>query len=934
MKKSPTHIILLILALLFSAEVMSAQNPASNSIYSFEFRGETLSEALDRIARISNIDLVYDPQLVRGYNVYQRIQEKRVPDLLTQILKEFQLDYLTLSSGTIVIVRSVSEGPFFGTLSGRITDSISGDPLPGATVYLADASGGTSSNRTGNFSLNRLLTGSHTIIFSYVGYEPVIKTIHIEPNQQLWEQVSLTPKPVSTAPIVIEAHRPGLSHMASQKISSGGQGELQPASVIRDPIRNLNFVPGVQYGLPMTTLHLQGGQQTEHRILLDGIPVYNPFSIGQLFSSFSPFAIGSVELHRAGYGVQHGSQIAGIVNLRHDHNHNSENGATIQGDLLSLNLKGDLGIPLGNGKRLNLMTALRTNYWDLYQSPSLRNTLQNWDVMDPMITNALGSIEENPAFYQPYFHESDVSFFDYHLSLNYSPDDFSTLSGTLYIGENQIETLLMNSLRAGFSGMPFIFSGDSHDWSNLAGGLRWDKMVSPRLDLTLRGGYSSNRFTHSGTIGMTFNPALYLGSTRNFSIQSAGEDEFSNITPLPTQIDGNSIRHGLISAIATYSVNPAVAFEGGFQAERISSAVRISEDTENPDEISVNQTTSLFSNYLMSRHHFGTSWMGELGSRFTFSTQNNRVYAEPRASIQYDRIESRLRYWSIRFSGGLYRQFINEYRLTNAGATAIVPSFSVWSHADGSAIPKAWHLSGSYLIEPAENTMIVIDGYYKWQPVAQITSYSNIIEVQQSGTAADRSQISAFGETTEIRSAGGGVRLEQSLAGSRLNLKAGYDYSYSRINMESQFGRTLPAPWNEPHRLQFRTIWHIHPTVSLVSKWQGIWGRAWAYRDAYYNFLSFNQPHINPVNGFSRPDKDLLPAFYQLDLSAIYRPSMGPADLEIRLDLINLLNRKNAVDQYLNPIFSDRQVTGEFRYEKTDRTFPGFYPSVSVSAAF
>jgi type II secretory pathway component GspD/PulD (secretin) len=165
-KKSQLYIILLILALFLGAEVLSAQNPASTNTYSFEFRGETLSEALDRVTHTANIDLVYDPQLVRGFNVYQRIQNRPVPELLTQLLKEFQLDYLTLSSGTIVIVRSVAEGPFFGTLSGRITDSISGDPLPGATVYLADASGGTSTNRTGNFSLNRLRgafrqSGSH-----------------------------------------------------------------------------------------------------------------------------------------------------------------------------------------------------------------------------------------------------------------------------------------------------------------------------------------------------------------------------------------------------------------------------------------------------------------------------------------------------------------------------------------------------------------------------------------------------------------------------------------------------------------------------------------------------------------------------------------------------------------------------------------------------
>ena len=931
MKKSYTYIILLLPALLFGAEVLSAQNPASNKTFSFEFRGESLSEALDRVTRVADIDLVYDPQLVRGFNVYQRLENKPIPDLLTRLLTQFDLDYLTLSSGTIVIVRSVAEGPFFGTFTGKITDSISGNPLPGATVYLADASGGTSTNHTGNFSLNRLMTGSHTIIFSYVGYEPVIITVQIEPNQQLREQVRLTPKSLSTAPVVIEAHRPGLSNKASQELSAGQQSGILSAAPIRDPIRNLSFVPGVQYGLPMTALHLQGGQQTEHRILLDEIPIYNPFSFGRLFSSFSPYAIGTIELHRAGYGAEYGSQIAGIVNLKQDHNHNSENSVELQGDPLSMNLKGELSIPVGNGKRLNLMTALRTNFWDIYKSPSLRNTLQNWDVMDPLISDALGSIDENPLYYEPFYHDSDLSFFDYHLSMIYRPDDFSTLTGTLYMGENRIATLLMNTLQSEYNGSPFIYSTDMHEWNNLAAGLRWNKMISPRLDLTLRGGYSSNRFTHSGSMGATNNPNFSLQNSRFFATQASDQSPGSIITPLPSQIDGNSIRHGMISANATYSLNPSTSIEAGFKAERIFSDVLISDEIDQADDITVEQTSSLFSNYLKSRHHFGTYWMGEWGSRFTYSTQSGRVYAEPRASIQYDQTETSLRYWSLRFSGGLYRQFINEYQLTNTGATAIVQSFSVWSHADGSAIPKAWHLSGSWLVEPAENTTLVIDGYYKWQPVAQITSYSNMREVQQSGTAADRNQISAFGETTDMRAAGGGIRLEQSLAGSRLNLQAGYDYSYSRVNMESQFGRTLPAPWNEPHRLQLRSIWHLHSTFSLVTKWQGIWGRSWAYRDAYYNLLSFSQPIDHPDMNVNTPENDLLPAFYQFDMSVVYRPVLGPADLEIRLDLINLRNRKNAIDQYLNPVLNGQEIIG---YEEIFRTFPGFYPSVSVSAAF
>jgi hypothetical protein len=162
---------------------------------------------------------------------------------------------------------------------------------------------------------------------------------------------------------------------------------------------------------------------------------------------------------------------------------------------------------------------------------------------------------------------------------------------------------------------------------------------------------------------------------------------------------------------------------------------------------------------------------------------------------------------------------------------------------------------------------------------------------------------------------------------------AGYDYSYSRVNYSSQFRRNLPAPWNEPHRLQLRALWHVHPAFTIIPKWQGIWGRTWAFREAYYNFLPYrqNNVHIAPEFDFTRPEDDRLPAFYQFDLSVVWQPVLGPADVELRLDLINLLNRKNTLDQYLVPVFDE---AGNRSYEIRHRTFPGLYPTVSLSVVF
>jgi hypothetical protein len=247
-------------------------------------------------------------------------------------------------------------------------------------------------------------------------------------------------------------------------------------------------------------------------------------------------------------------------------------------------------------------------------------------------------------------------------------------------------------------------------------------------------------------------------------------------------------------------------------------------------------------------------------------------------------------------------------------------------------IPKAWHLNGSTLIELTEDTSVKMEFYYKWQPVVNITSYTNLnSETAQTISSLRLSEIRVFAETTDMKIWGAGINVNQSLANSKVKLKAGYDYSYSEINMESQFGRILPASWNEPHRTQLRFLWWVTPDLAVSTKWLGIWGRTWAFRQSYYDFLRYRPNETSLQYSFNSPANDKLSPFQQVDLSFIYQPSLGSANLEFRLELLNILNRKNTLEKYLHPI---QQDSGNRSYEIRNRNLPGFHPSVSLQVKF
>jgi len=66
------------------------------------------------------------------------------------------------------------------TLSGKITDAATGEPLPGATVYLADDKMGTSAGADGRYLLTNIPDGHHVIEDSHTGYSTLVE--HIELN--------------------------------------------------------------------------------------------------------------------------------------------------------------------------------------------------------------------------------------------------------------------------------------------------------------------------------------------------------------------------------------------------------------------------------------------------------------------------------------------------------------------------------------------------------------------------------------------------------------------------------------------------------------------------------------------------------------------------------------------------------------------------------
>lgn len=933
-----------------------SSRPTPDRLWSFDFRGESLRHVLETVARTTGTDMMYDPGMIEDIIIYKRIREQPMPLLLSEILADTPFDYIVLSSGTMVIVRKVSEEPAYGSFSGKVRDGQTGQPLHGATVILADASGGTSTDRSGIFHLNRMMSGSYRLLISYVGYHPAETVVEIVPDNHVRTEVSLEPRSFSFTPVVIEAHRPDLAGLDNHAaIASLDAWDITGGR--RDPIRSLGMFAGLQYGLPLQDIHLQGGRQGEHRIRLDGIPVYNPYAFGQLHSSFSPLAISDVRVHKAGFGADQGSMISGIIDFEHKLPAAGRSGITILGDPVDVNLRGDLYLPLGPPPRnspaiqnrhsiagpqrlseannpaiqnrhgiaepqrlpkanvhfeaepetrphtagLSITSSFRTNFWGIYQDPNLQQTLTDWGYVDQILAeNLLQSPGILSNEYELLKQVSDIRYLDGHLAMRYEPREFHTIGASVWVGSNRIRMSGLNQRFESDTHGRFLYTRDDNEWQNVIGQIYWDASPGPRSTFSTRAGFSSGQMNHN--YHMITRRSADFG--RSIGSMPDSEETLSLFAGMENQIPAqpghsgnNRIDHGLITSEMRYSITPGFRLDTGAEFHIVSSKVDFSEFFFLPtssDELSIFGTV-----YTNLYRTFGRTWQLNAGSRLTRIDTHDRLFAEPRISLQYDRIHSSIGYWSAKLAAGIYRQFIHQYDITNVGPTSLAPSFTVWSHASTAEPPKAYHIAGSWIYQPTGLTTIKLEAYHKWEPSSIVSSYQALASREFS---FDRSSAEAFSETTRLRARGFSARMLQQLPNPRLQLMLGYDYSNAEINV-SQFGRTLPASWNEPHRIQARSIVDIFGPVSLIVNWKSVYGRAWGFRQAYYDYLWVMG--IRTIGGqynFGTPENDRLPAFHQLDLSVRYRPTIGSLRVDVHLDLINVLNRRNVIDWSLKPV--------------------------------
>lgn len=331
------------------------------------------------------------------------------------------------------------------TVSGYVKDATNGEGLIGVSVYVREAATGISTNPYGFYSLT-LPSGEYTLVFTYIGYVKVTRTVSLSADQKI--DLELTEESKQLKEVVVSTKKEDENvrgiEMSVNKVEMKTIRKMPALLGEVDLIRSIQLLPGVTtVGEGASGFNVRGGDISQNLVLLDEAPVYNSSHLFGFFSVFNPDAVKDVKLIKGGIPAQYGGRVSSILDVRMKEGNSKKR--EINGGIGTIFSRLTYEQPFAKSKG-SFIIAGRRSYIDILAKPFLSKDLK----------------------------DSKFNFYDLTAKVNYKLGEKDTFFASGYFGRDV------------FGGGDFGFG-----WGNGTATGRWNHVFSNKLFLNLTGYYSN-----------------------------------------------------------------------------------------------------------------------------------------------------------------------------------------------------------------------------------------------------------------------------------------------------------------------------------------------------------------------------------------------------------------------------------------------------------
>lgn len=346
------------------------------------------------------------------------------------------------------------------TLHGVIKDSLTGETLVGANIYIAESRQGTVTNAYGFYSLH-VPQGETSVVYSYLGYKPVKISVNMVNNIQ--KNILLQPVLKELNEVSVRANRTNAQQYTTSlnKITAARIKSITTATGEPDVFKALQLMPGIQaVNEGASNLYVRGGSYDQNLILLDEAPVYNPTHALGFFSSFNTDAIKNVTVYKGAFPAQYGGRLSSVVDI-----------TMREGNYNKMQVNAGLGLI---ASRLSIEGPIVKDKASFILSGRYSYAGQTLNLLAGKIGKDLLELKKLLNFND----NNKIWFYDFNAKVNFKINDKNHIYFSNYCGHDQFYSYVLNNQ-------------NSLKWGNFTTTLRWNQVISTKLfaNYTL---YSSN----------------------------------------------------------------------------------------------------------------------------------------------------------------------------------------------------------------------------------------------------------------------------------------------------------------------------------------------------------------------------------------------------------------------------------------------------------
>lgn len=770
------------------------------------------------------------------------------------------------------------------TLSGKVVEEGSGEPLSYANVVIKSKGAGTTTNVDGFFTLYGIPSDTSILQFSYVGYD----ILEVTYSNLKAKNTVIALKPISTSlnEVVIQAETSNYINVAEgvSKVSlSTKQITTLPSVGEVDIFRSLQLLPGVSATNESSSgLFVRGGTPDQNLVLLDGMTVYKVDHFFGFFSAFNANAIKDVQLFKGGFPAKYGGRTSSVVDLTGKTGSFEKVGASVGVNFLSAN--GMVEVPIG--RKLSILLAGRRSFTDIIQSDLYKSITGKFVSNDQQFRNLnFNSIE--PDFY----------FYDWNSKLSFRPTDKDMISFSVYSGRDFLDQSrdLLRIIDFG-SNIPerhvTIDVSEKTDWGNKGGSLKWSRQWNGRwyTNFLVAGSEYFSNYNVDGVFQLTIpsmdslvneirRTGIETNSVRDYSVKLDNEVQLSEKHKLlfgaaytTTSVDYSAVQNDSIPVLES-------------DKESYYASVYIADTWQPTPKITVDP--GLRASYY------------ELTDDFLYS---------PRLNVAYQ-LTNKIK---LKAAYGLHYQFVN--RVINETITEGSRDFWILADGDLVDVSSAIHYVAGISYE-SNGWLFDMEGY--WKELKGLSEFS----------LQNRSSESYNPEELFYKGHGSARGVEFLIQKKAGQFSGWLSYTLGQVVHtfpELNEGKPFYALHDQRHEVKLVSSYDIGEW-SIAANFVFGSGKPFSEPEGFYNITQLNGDSLQFVSVGAK-NGSRLPAYHRLDLSIHHRFPIGKAKGDLGVSLFNIYGRKN--------VWYYKYDFDQTPYLRTEVNYLGFTPNVSLTVSF